>query len=81
MTLSQATESHLAAGSSLWGTMFIWVSDLGLRGKDEELVTFSAKAPFPILLRRGLLGASLIYSLLRGTSASDGIVRSTLHSR
>lgn len=61
--------------------MFIWASDLGLRGKDEELVTLGAKAPFPILLPRGLFGASLIYSLLRGTSAPDGLVHSTLHSR
>ena len=48
MTLSQAAESHLAVGPSLWGTMFIWASDPGLRGNDEGLISLIAQAPFPL---------------------------------
>lgn len=70
MTLSQVSGSHLAVGQYLWGTMFIWATDPGLRGKDEELMTLSDQAPYPIHPHRGFLGASLTYILLRSTLMS-----------
>ena len=48
MTLSQAAESHLAVGPSLWGTMFIWATDLSLGGNDEGLISLIAQRPSPL---------------------------------